>query len=225
MKKRISAAIALLLLLSALLPLPAAAAKSYTPITEPKGSITVRVRDGEKALKDLKLTCIQVGELAEINGKPEFVRIYDGKILTGDILKPELAQEIYQYGKDNSSNTDISTFERLEVRVDKDGYAIFSNRNPGLYLIVQETAYSGYEPIAPFLVTIPYNGDYHVDAINKPKLEIDEDPTTETTKPKEKLPQTGQLNWPVPALASGGMLLFALGWLLRKDDEKDEYEA
>lgn len=30
----------------------------------------------------------------------------------------------------------------------------------------------------------------------------------------KKLAQTGQLNWPVPVLACGGLLLFAFGWIL-----------
>ncbi|MCD8017514.1 MAG: hypothetical protein LUE97_06945 [Oscillospiraceae bacterium] len=29
------------------------------------------------------------------------------------------------------------------------------------------------------------------------------------------IPQTGQLNWPVPLLAVCGLLLFALGWVLK----------
>lgn len=28
------------------------------------------------------------------------------------------------------------------------------------------------------------------------------------------LPQTGQLNWPVPVLAVSGVVLFAFGWAL-----------
>ena len=32
------------------------------------------------------------------------------------------------------------------------------------------------------------------------------------------LPQTGQLNWPVPVLAVSGMLLFAAGWVLNKKE-------
>ena len=29
-----------------------------------------------------------------------------------------------------------------------------------------------------------------------------------------KLPQTGQLNWPIPVLIAGGLLLLAVGWVL-----------
>lgn len=57
--------------------------------------------------------------------------------------------------------------------------------------------------------------------------------TTETTAPPQetkpdenvpKLPQTGQLNWPVPVMVAAGMLLLVLGcWLCF--GKKDEYES
>lgn len=39
-------------------------------------------------------------------------------------------------------------------------------------------------------------------------------PTTTTSKPT--LPQTGQLNWPVPVLAAAGLSLCAAGWLIQR---------
>lgn len=35
------------------------------------------------------------------------------------------------------------------------------------------------------------------------------------------LPQTGQLNWPIPVLACSGVLLFAAGWCLNRKDKKE----
>ena len=35
------------------------------------------------------------------------------------------------------------------------------------------------------------------------------------------LPQTGQLNWPIPVLACSGVLLFAAGWVLNKKGKKE----
>ena len=40
---------------------------------------------------------------------------------------------------------------------------------------------------------------------------------TEPTKPADKLPQTGQLWWPVPLLAMVGCCLLLTGWLRRKE--------
>lgn len=73
--------------------------------------------------------------------------------------------------------------------------------------------------------------------INTPKVEDPSEPTEtepeetkpqENTKPQEttkpsgpKLPQTGQLWWPVPVLALIGFVLFLLGWIRRKES-RDE---
>ncbi|MCR4644606.1 MAG: LPXTG cell wall anchor domain-containing protein [Oscillospiraceae bacterium] len=40
--------------------------------------------------------------------------------------------------------------------------------------------------------------------------------TTDVTSKGDDLPQTGQLWWPVPILAGGGLLLFGAGLYLRK---------
>ena len=39
--------------------------------------------------------------------------------------------------------------------------------------------------------------------------------------PLEDLPQTGQLWWPVPMLAAGGMFLFLIGWARNRREEAD----
>ena len=39
--------------------------------------------------------------------------------------------------------------------------------------------------------------------------------------PLEDLPHTGQLWWPVPLLAAGGMFLFLLGWVRNRREEAD----
>lgn len=39
-----------------------------------------------------------------------------------------------------------------------------------------------------------------------------------------RIPQTGQLNWPIPVLAVSGLLLFALGWVLNRSG-RTEREA
>jgi hypothetical protein len=60
------------------------------------------------------------------------------------------------------------------------------------------------------------------DKTEKPTKPGTKKPTTdvpETKVPKTKLPQTGQLWWPVPVLAAGGLVLFAIGWRKRERDE------
>lgn len=39
--------------------------------------------------------------------------------------------------------------------------------------------------------------------------------------PPPKLPQTGQLNWPIPVMAVTGLWIFAMGWILRFGQKRD----
>lgn len=60
--------------------------------------------------------------------------------------------------------------------------------------------------------------------INKYKPDDDIKPVKPTPDNPEKLPQTGQLTWPIPWLAISGMTLFFVGWLLYKDSRKERHE-
>ena len=42
-----------------------------------------------------------------------------------------------------------------------------------------------------------------------------------TTPEKSKLPQTGQLWWPVPVMGFAGIVLLLLGWIRRKESEDE----
>ena len=57
---------------------------------------------------------------------------------------------------------------------------------------------------------------YDVDA--SPKVGA----TVPSTPDTPSLPQTGQLNWPVPVLACSGILLFAAGWCLNRKGKKEQ---
>ena len=46
------------------------------------------------------------------------------------------------------------------------------------------------------------------------------DPHGNGDTPPDKLPQTGQLWWPVPLLASAGLLLTAAGVVIRRKDQR-----
>ncbi len=53
------------------------------------------------------------------------------------------------------------------------------------------------------------------DALGKPGASSGSGKTSGSNK---RLPQTGQLNWPIPVLCIGGLVLFSCGWLIRKDE-------
>lgn len=113
--------------------------------------------------------------------------------------------------------------------MDETGTVRFAPLETGVYLIVQGETSPGYEPVRPFLVTVPLTvGEsvyYDIDA--SPKVALTPEPSAPTTptEPTDPwLPQTGQLNWPVPVMAVAGALLFGAGGILcfgkRKNNEE-----
>lgn len=153
----------------------------------------------------------------------------------GNIYSESLADNLADYA--NNKGIQGST-----LTIDENGKASFTGLKEGLYLLVQNEAAMGFNEVNPFLVTIPYAGKYNVDAtpkldnLTKSESEQPEEPEesdseeiddgddsdkediNEVVPPEEaeKLPQTGQLNWPVPVLAVSGLMLFAFGWCLHR---------
>ena len=111
-------------------------------------------------------------------------------------------------------------------QTDANGTVIFRDLTPGLYLVIrtkpasENTAYTS----DPFLVSIPtvVNGTSAYQVVAEPKFSWDSKPSkpaVPSLKPDSSLPQTGQLNWPIPILIAMGLSLILLGgWLQRKSD-------
>lgn len=103
-----------------------------------------------------------------------------------------------------------------------EGQAVFKELETGLYLVWQAEADASenYAAIQPFLISVPrlQNGSYALDVKALPKVPFTPPPTTEPPPPPPPpppdLPQTGQLNWPVPIMAITGLILVIVGWSL-----------
>lgn len=181
-------------------------------------SVTMRHEDDKSAVPGGELTLYRVGDIAEENGNYSYTltEAFAGSGVTLDNLESaELAKKLADYAKANKLTGTVQ-------KIDSKGVAAASDLTLGLYLVVQTEAAEGYNAVNPFLVTVPVLTDgvyvYEVDA--NPKVELvtekeKEPKPTPTPTPGTKLPQTGQLNWPIPLLAGVGLLLFALGWGLR----------
>ena len=198
-----------LLALLFLLALPLSAAAHAVPDESRNGhcSITVSMTYKGKAVRGGTLALYKVGDVADI---PEF----------GDIESPDLAGRLAELkGKLTPVTSD-------PVTVDKDGNATFSDLTFGLYLVVQKTAAPGYGKTAPFLVSVPYlyADEYQYDVTSQPKTDLERE-VKPTAPPSpgggKKLPQTGQLWWPVPVLACAGLGCIAVG-LFRRREARDE---
>lgn len=250
------------------------------PDLSKKGAITVTMRYNEQAVPGGALTLYRVGDVREDDGNYSFALTDEFAASGADLAElgsnaAGLARTLADYAAAQSLPG-----QATQSSIGQDGTAEFADLEPGLYLLVQTEAASGYNAASPFLVSVPMLEEdeyiYEVDAA--PKVELTPAPTPTPTPtpnipfipiipiipfwptptptpvvtpvvtpevptepgvvveieptptpapvPEEPavptLPQTGQLNWPVPVLAGAGLALFAAGWVLRygkKDDD------
>lgn len=200
------------------------------------GSIQITMKKGETVVSGGTITLYRVGEASQTDGIYRFRVTGDFAAFDQaleDVQSPELAEALAEYVEANG-------LKGTTQEIDEEGETAFVDLELGLYLLVQEQAAEGYREVEPFLVPVPIwaDGAYVNNVYANPKQgEIKPDtpdtPDTpdkpETPKPgtpvQTTLPQTGQLNWPVPVLVLAGLTLFTVGWMLRfgtgkKRDEK-----
>ena len=190
-----------------------------------KGSITVKAVYKKVPLKGMKVNCIQVGKLVPYGDAYYYDSLYHDAIYTSeDINNAKHPEEMLKLVKEGKGIG-------YTASADKYGNIKFDNLSPGLSLIYQTEGFSmggNKYVIREFFVTIPFNGTYNVDAKSKPGLDLYPDPpkpTTGSSVPRVvRLPQTGQLSWPVPVMTLSGMIIFAFGWWLCFGGRKDRNE-
>lgn len=183
------------------------------------GSIEVTMKLGDKTVSGGTLTATLVGYI----GEDYSFRRLDGEELT-DISSTSAPGKLKDFA-DKYCKDHLMT--SMTVAIGKDGKAKFENLGLGLYLITQKKAAPGYNKISPFLVSVPYNDDgeykYNISINSKSEPEkVSPEKPHKPGKPSDKLPQTGQLNWPVPVLAAGGLLLMVVGYLLQREKKHHE---
>lgn len=226
MQKRLSAILFFVLLLCTI---SITAYAHDVPDSSRKGSVSVTMRTTETAVPGGTLTLYRVGDVYEDNGNYSFVLSGDfsgSKEPLKDIQSAALAKSLSDYAKKNNLTGTTQT-------IDNNGKVDFTDLKLGLYLLVQNKAAEGYNEVDPFLVSVPMmeNGVYVYDVDASPKVETLTKTPGNPTKPTQptnptsatnstgtivsKLPQTGQLNWPIPVLVVTSLFLFSAGWILR----------
>ena len=140
------------------------------------------------------------------NGKAvAAIRDYDSKELTSK--NASLAKILV---------ANCSGIKGTSAKISK-GSVTVSSLIPGLYLMVQTKASPEKAEFAPFLFSIPDpNGNYQIEASPKPSVTQKTEPKKDKPKKDKKLPQTGQLWWPVPILLLSGLFLIFMGAIFRK---------
>lgn len=176
-------------------------------------SITVCPRsiDSHEVVKNTEFSAWRVGEAEIHEGALKYVLTEEFTESGADLsnLKAEgLIEKLQNYAENNG-------VQGIRQRANGKGEVTFRNLPTGLYLLKQDAAAEDHETVLPFLVTVPMEslsgGEwiYYVDATPKAEFEKAEE---SLPKPDASLPQTGQLNWPIPVLAAAGIALFALGY-------------
>ncbi|MBQ3090462.1 MAG: hypothetical protein IJD21_07910 [Oscillospiraceae bacterium] len=211
----------LMLSLSVLLSFPLSAHAHDVPQEREDCGIEVIVRYDGEDVNGGTLTAIQVGYVDEEDGNYFFSQEMTGEKLD-DVASPEAAQALKKFYDNSKGSHEFYT----QTQAVKQGKAVFSDLPTGLYLIVQNRAAEGFSKLESFLVGVPMMVEgayqYHVSAAVKSELEREPEPAPPpSTHPSDpKLPQTGQLNWPVPRLAVSGMALILVGRLLSKKEHE-----
>lgn len=188
------------------------------PDLNQKGSVSIVLQDkkNQKGISDGELTLYQVADIQNDDGGM-YYRYTNGfedcgielVNLEDSSLAGKLEKKISASARSTTKTTDAK------------GNVLYADLTPGLYLIVQTKAAAGYEPISSFLVSLPLKqGDtwiYDVNASPKTEGAVANKTTgtpekTETAVSGTKLPQTGQLNWPILVLAVAGIGFCVYGW-------------
>ena len=213
--KAIAATLTALVLLAVL---PIISCAHDVPDLDRYGSISLSLVYNNVAVTGGTFKLWRVGDVKENDGnysfeKADVISEYSGTL--DNISSPALAENLAKYVHENDIASAASGNNST-------GTIVFRALLPGLYLIQQTEASSGYQSVSPFLVSIPQNedGTYIYDVSASPKVGT-MIPTQPTLPDGSKLPQTGQLNWPVPVLAIAGMVIFLIGWAIHRT-KKDE---
>lgn len=234
-------AVLLILLLAVSIPFTATA--HDVPVDRDDCSIEILVRYNGENVDGGTLTAVKVGYVDENDGNYFFSRVGDDVMLE-NVSSDEAVKALEEY---YNSKKDSVTFTTVTANANS-GICEFSGLSTGLYLIIQNEPAPGFSAMNAFLVSVPQMIDnvyvYHITATIKAELKREPDPTdpppttapttptttptTPTTTPPApsgpSLPQTGQLNWPIPVMAAGGMLLFLLGSFTYSKNKKKNHE-
>lgn len=223
-KKILSVFCALCLMCAAAVPAYAAEID-----TDRNGHLTFELFFDGKALDGGSLTITHVGNVSEFNGVYSFSPVTSLKgngIVFSDLTDSSHAEQIAQLVRELN-------IPCAKAPV-KNGKAFFGVQPVGLYLVTQneDEACEGFLPLRPFYISIPVwqGGEYVYDLTAKPKVAVQAVPQVTPTPtptpsvtpsptpgpqatptPQPLLPDTGQLNWPVPVFAALGIAFFAVG--------------
>ncbi len=187
------------------------AAAHEVPDLEKNGTITFTVDYEKEPVDGGSLTLYRVGDIVINDGDYSFKLIEKLDKKQSEVEDPEDSQ----LARNLAAKAVEAKLNGITASI-KNGEAVFDDVKPGLYVVVQHEASDGFEAMSPFLISMPKfeNGVYVTDVKADPKPSLEKEPEKPTKPADPTLPQTGQLNWPVPVMAVSGLVLFVMGWML-----------
>ena len=210
----------MILCLALILSLSLTALAWDAPDADRKGTLTFRMQWENEPLNSGSLTLYRVGQIVWENGGYSFALIPElegAEVSLDNLTGTELPAQLSELAK----TRELPPITQPVA----EGEAHFANLQMGLYVVTQseKDACDGFKPINPFLISLPRwnetSGSYQYDLIASPKVGMEteptEPPTTEPPPPEDPwLPQTGQLNWPIPVMLASGLVMFVIGCFL-----------
>ena len=168
-------------------------------------TINFRV-DGVKELnivKDLEVSIYKIGTTNEI-GEPTLNSEIDKLNIDIRNLNQESINILADFVKEKYKPEYV-------YKINAEGEFNINNISKGVYIFVQNNKFD--EIKMQSLVTWGSNNNDEIIKI-RPKIETIQQEAVVEENYDEKLPQTGIIYWPIPMLAIGGILIFAIGWYL-----------
>lgn len=222
----LTAAICLAVLLASFSPLAVAASSTEMPDLDRKGSLSITFTcDGKPISDGNKVGIFKVADAVVDNG---YKFVWNGEFAAAgvmpenlDAVNGELAEKLVNIAKDKRV-----PLYRNSQELDEKGNVKFNDLEVGLYLVVHakkvEITLSDKSTVTytinPFLVSVPQNEDGKLvyDVVTNPKVSPEKSttpPPKKPTPPPKRVPQTGQLWWPVFVLGAAGMILITVGFV------------
>lgn len=193
------------------------------------GTITITMEKDGKAIPGGEFELYHIANLVESDGSFKYAFTKNFKncgLSLSNIETDKFASDLERYIKSNKTGGIVK-------KVDRNGIAKFTQLDAGIYFVIQNEAAEGYDKANSFTLSLPVleDGKYNYNVNANPKFSLSgsksntKTTTVKTSKPTEpKLPQTGQLNLPVPILAASGICMFVLGLIIRFSGRKEKNE-
>ena len=208
--------------------LAASAAGSEMPDLDRKGSLSITFTcDGQPISDGNKVGIFKVAD-AVFDDSKGYKFVWNGEFAAVgampknlDAVNSELAEKLVSIARDKRVPLYWNSQE-----LDENGDVKFNDLEVGLYLVVHtkkvEITLSDKSKVTytinPFLVSVPQKEGEELtyDVVTNPKVSPEKSttpPPKKPTPPPKRVPQTGQLWWPVFVLGIAGMIFITAGFV------------